>query len=178
MSTAMADGRRADGERRRQRVKSAIQHATQDGTAISVSGIARQAGVDRTFLYRHRDLLALIHAAELQPSVSDPAAGPPVSLASLQADLANAHARNTRLVTQTRRLERRLSELMGEQAWRESGLGAPADQEELQRQVSRLEQANTELLARLEERDAELEAARAANRELTRAMNQKGTAHR
>ncbi|WP_257039728.1 hypothetical protein [Streptomyces sp. OV198] len=49
---------------------------------------------------------------------------------------------------------------MGEQAWRESGLGAPADQEELQRQVSRLEQANTELLARLEERDAELEAAR------------------
>jgi hypothetical protein len=76
------------------------------------------------------------------------------------------------------RLERRLAELMGEQAWRESGLGAPADQEELQRQVSRLEQANTEPLARLEERDAELEAARAANRELTRAMNQKGTAHR
>ncbi|NMI55714.1 MULTISPECIES: hypothetical protein [unclassified Streptomyces] len=67
---------------------------------------------------------------------------------------------------------------MGEQAWRESGLGAPADQEELQRQVSRLEQANTELLARLEERDAELEAARAAIRELTRALNQKGAADR
>ncbi|WP_308299010.1 alpha/beta hydrolase [Streptomyces sp. GESEQ-35] len=48
----------------------------------------------------------------------------------------------------------------------------------LQRQVSRLEQANTELLARPEEREAELEAARAANRELTRALNQKGTAHR
>lgn len=44
----------------------------------------------------------------------------------------------------------------------------PADQEELQRRVSRMEQANTELLARLDERDAELEAARAANRELTR----------
>jgi hypothetical protein len=67
---------------------------------------------------------------------------------------------------------------MGEQAWRESGLGTPADQEELQRQVSRLEQANTELSARLEERDAELEAARAANRELTRALNQTGTADR
>lgn len=101
---------------------------------------------------------------------------PPASLASLQADLANAHARNTRLVTQTRRLERRLSELMGEQTWRESGLDAHADQEELQRGVSRLEQANTELLARLEEKDAELEAARAANRELTRALNQKGAA--
>ncbi|MFF4398412.1 hypothetical protein [Streptomyces sp. NPDC001480] len=122
-------------------------------------------------------------AAEGSPNggrtaASDPGAGTPVSLASLQADLANARARNSRLVTQTRRLERRLSELLGEQAWRESGLGAPAGQEELQRRVSRMEQANTELLARLEERDAELEAARAANRELTRALNQKGTADR
>ncbi|MFC7266472.1 hypothetical protein [Streptomyces lutosisoli] len=46
------------------------------------------------------------------------------------------------------------------------------------RQVSRLEQANTELLARLKERGAELEAARAANRELTRARNRKEAAHR
>lgn len=76
MNSAMADGRRADGERRRQRVQSAIHRATQDGTTVSVSGIAQQAGVDRTFLYRHRDLLALIHAAALQPSASDPAAGP------------------------------------------------------------------------------------------------------
>ncbi|MFF3129986.1 hypothetical protein ACFVRD_49425 [Streptomyces sp. NPDC057908] len=177
MSTAMTDGRRADGARRRQRVKSAILHATRTGTAISVSGIARQAGVDRTFLYRHRDLLALIHAAELRPSASDLAAGPPVSLASLQVDLANAHARNTRLVTQIRRLERRLSELTGEQVWRESGLGAPADHDELQRQVTRLEQTNTELSATLEEKEAELEAARAANRELTRALNQRGSAN-
>ncbi|MET9513193.1 hypothetical protein ABZX62_32940 [Streptomyces flavidovirens] len=51
----MADGRRADGERRRQRVKSAIVQATRTGTTISVSGIARQAGVDRTFLLRCRD---------------------------------------------------------------------------------------------------------------------------
>lgn len=58
------------------------------------------------------------------------------------------------------------------------GTRCPAGQEGLQRQVSRLEQANTELLARLEERDAELEAARAANRELTRALNQKGAAER
>ncbi|MET8771173.1 hypothetical protein [Streptomyces sp. NPDC004658] len=67
---------------------------------------------------------------------------------------------------------------MGEQTWRESGLGAPADYEELQRQVVRLEQMNTELTARLEERDAELEAARAANRELTRALNQREATHR
>ncbi|WP_331744667.1 DUF6262 family protein (plasmid) [Streptomyces sp. NBC_01136] len=176
MSTTMADGRRADGERRRQRVKTALAQATRNGTVISVSGIARQAGVDRTFLYRHRDLLALIHAAEREPHGPPSSAGPPVSLASLQADLANSQARNTRLLAQIRRLERRLSELMGEQAWRESGLGAPADVEELQRQVVGLEQMNTELTARLEARDAELEAARAANRELTRAVNQRGAA--
>lgn len=39
-------------------------------------------------------------------------------------------------------------------------------------------QINIELTARLEERDAEPEAARAANRELTRALNQNGTADR
>ncbi|WP_234351537.1 DUF6262 family protein [Streptomyces sp. XY413] len=147
MNTAIVDGRRADSERRRQRVKTAIQQATQNGTAISASRIARQAGVDRTFLYRHRDLLALIHAAELQLA-ADTSGGPPVSLASLQADLANAHARNTRLFTQIRHLERRLSELMGEHVWRESGLGAPADHEELQRQATRLEQASIELCRR------------------------------
>ncbi|MEU3778127.1 DUF6262 family protein [Streptomyces sp. NPDC032472] len=174
MNAAMVDGRRADSERRRQRVKTAIQQATRNGTAISASGIARHAGVNRTFLYRHRDLLALIHAAALQPSAPNPSAGSAVTLASLQTDLANALARNTRLVTQVRCLERRLSEQMGEQAWRESGLGSPPDHEQLQRHVSRLEQANTELSARLEERDAELEAARAANRELTRAVNHRG----
>ncbi|MGW5663577.1 hypothetical protein ACWEWG_26390 [Streptomyces sp. NPDC003758] len=37
-------------------------------------------------------------------------------------------------------MERRLSELMGEQEWRKSGLCGPADYKELQRQVSRPEQ--------------------------------------
>ncbi|MET7355446.1 hypothetical protein [Streptomyces mirabilis] len=142
-----------------------------------MSGIARQAGVDRTFLYRHRDLLALIHAAERQPSASVSGAGPR-SASPRSRPTSPTHAPQHPARQPDPAPERRLAELMGEQAWRESGLGAPADQEELQRQVSRLEQTNTELLARLEERDTELEAARAANRELTRAMNQKGTAHR
>ncbi len=174
MSSAMTDGRKADSERRRQRVTKAIKAAAKDNTPISVSSIARQAGVDRTFLYRHRDLLALVHAAELEPARQDPTAPSSVSLASLQTDLANAHARNTRLVARLQQLERRLSELMGAQAWQESGLGAPADLDELQRTVTRLQQTNVELTAVLEEREAELEAARSANRELTRALNQRG----
>ncbi|MGP3945496.1 hypothetical protein [Streptomyces sp. 6N106] len=97
-----------------------------------------------------------------------------MSLASLQADLANAQARDTRLVTRVQQMEKRLSELMGERAWRESGLGTPADVEELRCTITRLEQRNVELASNLEEREAELEAARAANRELTRALNQRG----
>ncbi|WP_330288500.1 hypothetical protein [Streptomyces sp. NBC_00576] len=126
---------------------------------LFVSGIARQAGVDHTFLDRLRGLLARIHAAERQPSASEPVAGPPPIPASLQADLANAPARDTRLVIRTQHLERRPAQLLSAQAWRESGLGAPADREELQRPDTRLEQATTELLARPEERGAELESA-------------------
>lgn len=167
MSLTMRDGRQANSERRRQRVAAAIKHASKNGTPISVSAIARQAGVDRTFLYRHRDLLALVHAAELEPAAQDQAAASPVSRASLQADLANAQARNARLAAHNQLLEQRLSQAMGAQAWQESGLGAPADIDELRRRITRLEQQNVELTAALEEARADLGAARAANRDLT-----------
>ena len=61
---AMMKGRQADSARRRQRVLAALDRAAADGAEISVSGIARAAAVDRTFLYRHRDLLEKIHALE------------------------------------------------------------------------------------------------------------------
>jgi len=63
---AMIHGRRADSTRRRQRVLAALDNAITDGAELSVTDIARRAGVDRTFLYRHRDLLERIHAAETQ----------------------------------------------------------------------------------------------------------------
>jgi len=174
MTTAMQDGRQANSERRRQRVAAAIRNAAKNGTPISVSAIAREAGVDRTFLYRHRDLLALVHAAELAPETQDPASASPVSRASLQADLANAQARNARLAARTQQLEKRLSQAMGAQVWQESGLGAPVDVDELQRKITKLEQQNVELTAALEEARSDLDAARAANRDLTRALNQRG----
>ena len=74
--------------------------------------------MDRTFLYRPRDLLALIHAAELAPAAQDLQGATPVSRASLQADLANAQARNTRLVARVQQLEKRLSEALGRQLTR------------------------------------------------------------
>ena len=126
-----AAGRRADSARRRQRVIAALNHAGKAGAEISVSGIARAAGVDRTFLYRHRDLLEQIHAARGRATRQPGHAGPAVTRASLQADLLAAHERAARLNARIRQLEKRLSEPLGEQAWRESGLGAPADIDEL-----------------------------------------------
>ncbi|WNZ09443.1 DUF6262 family protein [Streptomyces sp. 11x1] len=174
MIPAMRDGRQADTERRRRRVATAVRNAAKNGTPISVAAIARQAGVDRSFLYRQRDLLEIVHAAELEPAAQDPAGGSPVSRASLQADLANAQARNTRLAARVQQLEKRLSQALGTQAWQESGLGAPADIDELQRKITRLEQHNVELTSALAEARSDLDAAREANRDLTRALNQRG----
>jgi hypothetical protein len=96
---AMTKGRQADSARRRQRVIAALDRAAADGAEISVSGIARAAAVDRSFLYRHRDLLAKIHALEATPPAPGDQAGPAVTRASLQADLLAAHERAIRLTT-------------------------------------------------------------------------------
>jgi len=168
----MRKGRQADSARRRQRVLAALDHAAASGTEISVSGIARAAGVDRTFLYRHRDLLEKIHAAEAAPPPAGETAGPAVTRASLQADLLAAHERAVRLNARVRQLEQRLSDALGEQAWHESGLGAPADIDALNQKITHLEQQGADLRLQHEERGDELAAARAANRELMTRLNQ------
>ncbi|MFF4352449.1 hypothetical protein [Streptomyces sp. NPDC001530] len=72
-------------------------------------------------------------------------------------------------------MERRLSEELGATVWAESGLGAPADLEQLQRRIIGLEQQLAHKQGELEERTEELDACRAVNRELTRALNQPST---
>ncbi|MEU1003809.1 DUF6262 family protein [Streptomyces tibetensis] len=169
--TDMSDGRRADSARRRERVLKALDTMLRSDADITVSALARTARVDRTFLYRHRDLLQRVHAAAAAPPQEGRIAA--VSRASLQADLANALERNKRLATRVRQLEKRLSQTLGEAAWAKSGLGAPADIDQLQQRITMLEQNLADIQGQLDERDDELEAARAANRELTRALNQR-----
>jgi hypothetical protein len=162
-------GRQADSARRRTRVAAAISTAAAAGQEISVSSIARAAAVDRTFLYRHRDLLEQVHAS--QAPATSPGTGPAVSSASLQADLLNAQQRAARLAARVQQLERRLSSLLGEHAWRESGLGAPDDIDQLKQENTTLEQRTADLSLQLDERDEDLAAARAANRELMAQLN-------
>jgi hypothetical protein len=166
----MMKGRQADTARRRQRVIAALGKALADGTEISVSGIARAAAVDRTFLYRHRDLLEKIHALETAPPAGD-GAGITVTRASLQADLLAAHERAARLHSRVQQLEKRLSEALGEDAWRESGLGTPADIDALNQKIIYLEQQAIDLRLQLEEQGEDLAAARAASRDLMAQLN-------
>ncbi len=168
---AMREGRHADSARRRQRVTAALDRATAQGAEINVSAIARAAGVDRSFLYRHRDLLGKIHALAAEPPATNGAAGPAVTRASLQADLLAAHERAARLHTRVQHLEHRLSDALGEHAWRESGLGNPADIDALHQQITRLEQQVIDLGLQLAERDEDLAATRATNRELMAHIN-------
>jgi hypothetical protein len=168
-TSGITAARRAHSARCRQRVIKALNTAVTSGEEISISAIARKAAVDRTFLYRHPDLHALIIVKAAEPPVS--ATGPAVSRASLIADLAGAHDRINRLVRENAQLRDRLSEALGEQAWRESGLGGPDDIEDLRRRNTELEQHVVELRRQLGEKDDDLDAARMTNRELMASLN-------
>lgn len=87
------------------------------------------------------------------------------------ADLAGAHDRINRLVRENAQLRDRLSETLGEQAWRESGLGGPNDIGDLHRRNTEFEQQVVELRHQLGEKDDDLGAARMTNRELMAALN-------
>jgi hypothetical protein len=161
--------RRRDTTRRRQRVLSALDQLTAAGQDISVSAVARAADVDRSFLYRHHDLRAQLHARAAAP------AGSPASTAaskqSLLADLANLREQNRRLRKQNTDLTARLSEVLGEEVFRASGIGRADDTEALRARVGQLEQQVLDLRQELEERTDDVDAARAANRDLMALAN-------
>jgi len=63
-------------------------------------------------------------------------------------------------------------------ATHESGLGAPADIDALNQKITHLEQQAADLRLQLGERDQDLNAARAANRELMTQLNHTATTTR
>jgi hypothetical protein len=90
--------RRNDSDRRRRKVIDALDRLRTDGAEITVSAVARTAGVDRSFLYRHHDLRSqiLTLAAEPEPNPSSTA----ISHRSLLADLSTcAHTTNDSATT-------------------------------------------------------------------------------
>jgi AcrR family transcriptional regulator len=111
----LAKARAADSERRRSRVLKALDQLAADGEEISVSAVARAAGVHRSLIHRHGDLHAAVLARAAEPSPGA-MAGIQVSRQSLLADVANLTARNSRLSAHIARFERRLSQALGQAA--------------------------------------------------------------
>jgi len=171
---AFIAARRRDSTRRRQRVLDAVGQLAAAGHEISVSAVARAAGVDRSFLYRHHDLRAQIHArAATAPGISP--ASTAASRQSLLADLANLQEQNQRLRRQNLALTTRLSEVLGAEVFQASGIGHPSETGQLRSRIAELEQHLTGLRQQLQERTDELDAARAANRDLMALANRKET---
>ena len=115
----------------------------------------------------------LDHATQAGPPAASGGAGPAVTWASLHAGLLAARQRAVRLQARIQQLENRLSEVLGDRAWRESGLGAPAGTGTGTggQAIIHLEQQVTGQRLQLEERDEDRAAARAANRELMAQLN-------
>jgi hypothetical protein len=165
----LAAARAADSARRHQRVLDALTAATCDGASITVSSIARRAGVHRSFIHRHPDLHAALTAA--QQHLRSPETATKVSDGSLRADMVNLQAHNRRLVHHIAGLEARLSEALGTQVYQASGIGAPDDTAQLHHHVDELTQRLLDVQQQLDESTDELAAARAANRELMAQLN-------
>ncbi len=166
----LALARRQDVDRRRTRVEQALVALMHSSEEITISGVARAARVHRSFLHRHLDLRAAVLAAAEQPANSLDHSGR-VSRASLEADNLNLAHVNQRLRQHITSLEHRLSDLLGEQAYHRTGLGAPEDLMQLQQEATSLQHQVFELRRELSERDEELAAAREAHRRLMTDIN-------
>ncbi len=173
VDSPLVAARRRDVARRQERVQQALDLMRVDGSPITISAVAARARVHRSFIHRHPALRARVCAAADDPGLpggsDDPSAR--TSRRSLEADNLNLADTNRRLSQRIADLEHRLSELLGEQAFARTGLGAARDHSALQNQIGQLEHQLRETGRRLEERDEELAAAREAHRRLMTATN-------
>ena len=151
----------------------AVRRLAAAGDNLSVSSVARAARVHRSFIYQHGDLHGAVHYQAARDTT--PSDGTRASRQALQADLANALERGTRQTQRITQLEKKLSHVLGDNAWRESGLGAPTDIAALQQRIMSLEQQLADVTAQLAVRDDDLDAARSANRELMAQLNHRET---
>lgn len=175
--TPLSLARRRDVELRRKRVQQTLKTMIASGDTITIAATAARAGVHRSFIHRHDDLRsAVITAAE--NSLTSPApTATHVSHRSLLAENANLREANRRLSEQISRLEDRLSESLGADAFTRSGLGAPTDIAALQRSRDEQQQVILDLRRQLDEQNEELAAAREAHRRLMTEVNLREHSH-
>ncbi len=169
--TPLIAARRRDVDRRPARVHRAIVDMHSDGSDITIASTATRAGVHRSFIHRHADLHAAVLAAAAETIENPSPTSTTISHRSVLTENANLHALNHRLAQRIRDLEDRLSEMLGQQAFERSGLGAPTATAALQDELEHHKQLVLDLTSRIEELDEELAAAREANRGLMAELN-------
>ena len=161
--------RRRDVATRTARVRQALRDMQTDSSEITISAVAVRARVHRSFIHRHTELRAEVYSAAEAPT--PPSASGAVTRRTLEADNLNLHQVIRRQAQQISDLQARLSEMLGEQAYTRSGLGAPHNDAALQEQILALENDVHQLRAALQERDEDLGAAREAQRQLMAQLN-------
>nr|EJJ01232.1 hypothetical protein JVH1_1235 [Rhodococcus sp. JVH1] len=128
---SLTDSRRLDRQRRRKRVVAALDQLANSGAEITVSAVSRTAGVHGSLIYRHPDPhTAVITKAAEPPAIA--ATGPSASKQSLLTDIANLTDGVRRQDAYLGQLEQRLADVLGDQVWRQSGLGGPPDRDALE----------------------------------------------
>lgn len=169
--TPLAAARRRDVDHRRQRVRKALADMHHDGAEITVAATATRAGVHRSFIHRHSDLHAAVLQAAADTIEKPSASSTTISHRSALAENANLTETNRRFAQRIRELEDRLSELLGQQAFERSGLGAPTGIAALQADLEDHKQLVLDLTSHIQELEEELAAAREANRGLMAELN-------
>ncbi len=169
--TPLARARRRDVDRRRQRVHQAMAEMHVDGSEITISAVAARARVHRSFVHRHPELHAGVLKAATEATTSPSPAATAISHRSVLAENANLHEQNRRLARQISDLEERLSELLGQQAFDRSGLGAPASTAAVHAELDAQRQTILDIKRALEERGEELAAVRETNHRLMNQLN-------
>ncbi|MEY9861006.1 chromosome segregation ATPase [Catenulispora sp. GAS73] len=170
-ASALVQARRRDVEQRRQRVRQALAAMHADGSEVTISAVAARARVHRSFIHRHPDLReAVLRAAAAAVTTASPASTALSHRSALAAN-ANLAQHNRRLSEHVKDLEDRLSEILGQQVFARSGLGAPIGTAALQAELEEQSQVALDLKRALEEREEELAAARETNRRLRKQLN-------
>ncbi len=144
------------------------------GSEITDCAVAERAKVHRSFIHRHADLHATVLKAAADTTTAPSPASTAIGHRSVLAENVNLHEQNRRLARQVSNLEDRLSELLGEQAFDRSGLGAPASTAAVHAELEAQRQTVLDLRRALEEREEELAAARETNRRLLNQLNRSG----
>jgi len=113
-TAALAHAARRRAEQARARAEHALETAARTGNPVTVAGLAKVAGVSRSWLYTQTDLLTAIHQTQQRQPATDRSGAQPASVTSLRHRLDTALTRIKQLRADNTDLTRQLETAHGE----------------------------------------------------------------